>query len=89
LAKVFDANPALISPIKTAQLRQPAARPLKSGLVTLKAEVELGINPSTIEQGLTVLKSQISRSRKRMDDSAPVPRQQQSRRSGEGRPGKR
>ncbi|HEX9655347.1 MAG TPA: NAD(P)-dependent oxidoreductase [Bacteroidota bacterium] len=73
LARVFGFDPSLISAIKTKQLKQPAARPLKSGLVTLKAEVELGIKPSTVDQGLMVLKNQISNHSKRMADSAPVP----------------
>ncbi len=73
LAHVFDLDPSLVTPIKTSQLRQPAPRPLKSGLVTLKAEVELGVRPSTVEQGLAILKNQLSRSAKRLGDSAPVP----------------
>jgi dTDP-4-dehydrorhamnose reductase len=59
LARVFGLDESLIVPIKTASLKQPAARPLQSGLVTLKAEVELGFKPSSIEQGLEVLKSQL------------------------------
>lgn len=78
LARVFDLDAGLISPIKTVQLHQPAHRPLKSGLVTLKAEVELGITPSTVEQGLLVLKNQLSRSMKRVGDSAPMPGSRQS-----------
>jgi len=73
LAKVFDFEPGLIVPIKTAQLRQPAPRPMKSGLITLKAEVELGYRPSTAEQGLLVLKSQLARTPKKLPDSAPLP----------------
>lgn len=73
LAQVFDFEPKLITPIKTAQLHQPAARPMKSGLITLKAEVELGYHPSTVEQGLLVLKSQLARSARSMPDSAPIP----------------
>ncbi len=73
LARVFDFDPSLITPIKTRDLNQPAARPLQSGLVTLKAEIELGFKPSTTEQGLSILKSQLSMSAKRMADSAPVP----------------
>jgi dTDP-4-dehydrorhamnose reductase len=73
LARIFDFDLNLIVPIKTSQLRQPAIRPLKSGLVTLKAEVELGYKPSTVDQGLMVLRSQIMRSPKKMPDSAPVP----------------
>ena len=60
-AKVFALDPLLIQPIETGQLKQPAARPLKSGLITLKAEVELGFKPSTVEQGLRTLKSQLQR----------------------------
>lgn len=60
LAKFFGLDPKLIHPIKTAQLHQPAARPLRSGLITLKAEVDLGLKPSTIEEGLAILKSQLA-----------------------------
>jgi len=73
IARAFNLDSSLISPIKTAQLRQPAQRPLKSGLITLKAEVALGIRPSTVEQGLAVLKNQLSRGSRRSVDSAPVP----------------
>jgi dTDP-4-dehydrorhamnose reductase len=73
LARVFDFDAGLITPIKTSILHQPAARPLKSGLVTLKAEVELGYRPSTAEQGLLVLKNQLARSDRRLSDSAPIP----------------
>lgn len=59
LARVFGLDESLIVPIKTASLKQPAARPLKSGLITLKAEVELGYKPSSIEHGLEVLKMQM------------------------------
>jgi dTDP-4-dehydrorhamnose reductase len=59
LARVFGLDESLITPIKTASLKQPAARPLKSGLITLKAEVELGFKPSSIEHGLEILKSQL------------------------------
>lgn len=73
LARVFEFDSSLINPIKTVHLRQPAPRPLKSGLVTLKAEVELGLKPSSTEQGLYILKNQLSRTLRRMSDSAPVP----------------
>jgi dTDP-4-dehydrorhamnose reductase len=59
LAQVFHLDASLIQPIKTSQLHQPAARPLKSGLITLKAEVELGYKPSTAEEGLRMLKMQL------------------------------
>lgn len=75
LARVFNFDAALITPIKTSSLKQPAPRPLKSGLVTLKAEVELGYKPSTVEQGLLILKTQLNRTMRMMADSAPVPAQ--------------
>lgn len=79
IARAFSLDASLITPIKTAQLRQPAHRPLRSGLITLKAEVELGIHPSTIEQGLAVLKNQLTGSTRRAADSGPVPGQSRAR----------
>jgi len=73
LADVFGFDRSLIQPVTTAELKQPAARPLKSGLVTLKAEVDLGYRPSTVIEGLTILKGQLSRGPKRLPDSAPIP----------------
>lgn len=73
LARVFDFPSHLIVPIKSSQLHQPAPRPMKSGLITLKAEVDLGYRPSTVEQGLLVLRSQLARLPKKMRDSAPMP----------------
>lgn len=64
LAKAFGLDHTLIQPIKTSQLNQPAARPLKSGLITLKAEVDLGLKLSGVEQGLAMLKSQLVRAGK-------------------------
>ena len=89
LAQIFNFDPGLISPIKTSQLRQPAARPLKSGLITLKAEVELGFKPSTTDQGLVVLKNQLSRTSKRLADSGPVPGSASARQTSGGRQSKR
>jgi dTDP-4-dehydrorhamnose reductase len=72
LARVFGFDQDLITPIKTMQLRQPALRPLKSGLITLKAETELGYKPSSVEQGLLVFKNQFLRGPRRLGDSGPV-----------------
>jgi dTDP-4-dehydrorhamnose reductase len=72
LARIFDFDASLITRIKTPLLRQPALRPLKSGLITLKAEVDLGFHPSTTEEALRILRSQLNHSRRKMPDSAPV-----------------
>jgi dTDP-4-dehydrorhamnose reductase len=73
LARIFGHDARLILPIKSAQLKQAAPRPMQSGLITLKAEVELGYRPSTVEQGLQVLLSQLSRSSRKLPDSGPMP----------------
>lgn len=58
LAASFGYDPSLITPIKTADLNQLAARPLQSGLITLKAQSELGINFLTVEESLKIFKHQ-------------------------------
>ena len=73
LAEIFGLDPALIQPIKTSQLEQPAPRPLKSGLITLKAETELGYTPSSVDDGLAVLKSQILRAGRWAADREAAP----------------
>ncbi len=74
-AKVFELDASLITPVKTSEFQQPAPRPLNSGLVTLKAEVELGYKPSTTEQGLRILKAQLNKTMRMLADSAPIPAQ--------------
>lgn len=59
VCEVFGFNKALVHPILTSDLNQPAPRPLKSGLITLKAETELGINFMDTKEGLQVLKYQL------------------------------
>jgi dTDP-4-dehydrorhamnose reductase len=59
VAKLFKCDPALITPVKTASFNQPAPRPLKSGLITLKAESELGIKFLTSDESIVRLKQQM------------------------------
>ena len=59
LARVFHFNKKLIAPIKTASLKQAAARPLRSGFITLKTQIDLGMKLSGIEQGLVIVKQQV------------------------------
>jgi dTDP-4-dehydrorhamnose reductase len=51
----FDLNPALILPIKTAQLKQLAERPLMGGLKIDLAREKLGYNPRSIDESLIYL----------------------------------
>lgn len=59
MCEVFGFNKNLVSKIKTADLNQPAPRPLNSGLITLKAQSELGFNPMDSLEALRLLKIQL------------------------------
>jgi dTDP-4-dehydrorhamnose reductase len=59
LAEIFSFDHELIIPVKTSELNQVAPRPLKSGLITLKAEVELGLKPYGVEDGIRQFKFEL------------------------------
>ncbi|MCW8810771.1 MAG: dTDP-4-dehydrorhamnose reductase [Ignavibacteriaceae bacterium] len=59
IADYFKLDRNLITPITTEELNQPARRPLKSGLWTLKAETELGYKPHSISESLMVMKKEL------------------------------
>ncbi|HMQ67581.1 MAG TPA: SDR family oxidoreductase [Ignavibacteria bacterium] len=59
MCEVFNLNKKLVFPITTESLNQPAPRPLKSGLIILKMESELGFKPMDSVEGLRLLKFQL------------------------------
>lgn len=59
IAKMFNLNTELIIPILTEELNQPAKRPLKSGLINLKAETELNYKPKSIIETLELMKNEL------------------------------
>lgn len=59
IAEIFNLNKELIFPITTDQLKQTAKRPLNSGLITIKAETELGYKPHSTADALTLIKKQL------------------------------
>ncbi len=59
IADYFDLDKNLITPIETSELNQPAPRPLKSGLIILKAETELSYQPHSILESLAVMKREL------------------------------
>jgi dTDP-4-dehydrorhamnose reductase len=59
LAEIFSFDHELIIPVKTFELNQVAPRPLKSGLITLKAEAELGLKPYGVEDGIRQFKFEL------------------------------
>ena len=60
IAEFFGLDKNLIKPVTTEELNQPARRPLKSGLITLKAETELGYKPHSIKEALAIIKRELS-----------------------------
>ncbi|HRE40376.1 MAG TPA: dTDP-4-dehydrorhamnose reductase [Ignavibacteria bacterium] len=59
MCEVFGYDKKLVSKIKTSSLNQPAPRPLDSGLITLKAQSELGFKPMDSLEALRLLKIQL------------------------------
>lgn len=59
IAEYFNLAKSLIIPIKTSELNQAARRPLKSGLLTIKAQAELGFKPHTIEETLFLMQKEL------------------------------
>ena len=59
IAKVFELNDSMISPISTDSLNQQAPRPMKSGLLTKKIESTLEIEPKSVETCLNKIRKQL------------------------------
>jgi len=60
IADYFKLDKTLVSRIKTEELNQAANRPLKSGLVTLKAETELAYKPFSIEDTFSLMQKELN-----------------------------
>ncbi|GAB5535159.1 MAG: dTDP-4-dehydrorhamnose reductase [Rubricoccaceae bacterium] len=59
VAEVFELDPSLISPARTAELHPGAPRPLDAGLLILRAESELGYRPRCLRDALRHLRDRI------------------------------
>ncbi|MDX9749882.1 MAG: NAD(P)-dependent oxidoreductase [Flavobacteriales bacterium] len=55
----FALDTSVVSPVKSADLGQPAKRPPRTGFVLDKARRELGYAPRRFEEGLAVLREQL------------------------------
>jgi dTDP-4-dehydrorhamnose reductase len=60
IAKFFNLDETLICPVLTNELKQQALRPLKSGLITIKAETELGYKPYSIENSFELMEKELN-----------------------------
>lgn len=58
VAKVFDLDSSLITPVKSSFFKNIAARPKNTCFNTLKIEKELGIKPLTVNEGLGLMKKE-------------------------------
>lgn len=61
VAEIFEYDEKLITKIPEKDLKQKAKRPSKAGLMTLKAESELGIDFLDLKNGLIALKFMMSK----------------------------
>lgn len=59
VADYFGLDKKHIHPITTASLKQPAARPLKTGFIIEKAERELEYKPHSLTEGIAVVAKQL------------------------------
>jgi len=59
IAKIFREDASLIVPISTDDLQQIAPRPMRGGVITLKAETTFGMRFSGIESGLLAMRRQL------------------------------
>ena len=59
ISEIFGLDGSLISKATSSDLKQTAARPLVTSLVTLKAQSELDFHPMSVDQGVENLKREL------------------------------
>jgi dTDP-4-dehydrorhamnose reductase len=59
VADYFKLDKSFINPVTTAELNQPAKRPLRTGFIIEKAKRELGYKPHSFLEGLAIVKEQL------------------------------
>lgn len=62
ITEYFNLDFSLVKPILTKELNQPAPRPLKSGLINLKAETELNYKPRKLNDCFPIMNKMWSES---------------------------
>ncbi len=60
VARAFDFDEALITPIDSSGLTQAAVRPARTGFIILKAESELGYRPTPLRDALTRIRAELT-----------------------------
>ncbi len=64
VADYYKLDKSLIKPSKSADIKQPAVRPPKTGFIIDKARKVLGYNPHSFTEGIKLMEEQISRMKK-------------------------
>ncbi len=59
VAAHWDLDASLITPVKTAALKERGKRPPKTGFVILRAQTELAFRPHSLRQGLEIVERQL------------------------------
>jgi dTDP-4-dehydrorhamnose reductase len=60
VADYFELDKKYIHPVSTAELNQPAKRPLKTGFIISKAERDLDYHPRSIDEGIRIVNEQMN-----------------------------
>lgn len=60
IAEYFNLDFSLVKPITTESLNQPAKRPLKSGLITIKAESEFGYKATEMKKTFEIMQKELN-----------------------------
>ena len=61
IAIFYNLDTSLINPVSSAELKQPAKRPARTGFKLDKARRELGYHPHALPEGLKIISSQLER----------------------------
>lgn len=63
VADYYKLDKSLVKPSKSADIKQPAMRPPKTGFIIDKAKKQLGYNPHSFEEGIKLMDEQLSRNK--------------------------
>jgi dTDP-4-dehydrorhamnose reductase len=61
VADYYKLDKSLIKPSKSADIKQPAKRPPITGFIIDKAKRDLGYDPHSFEEGITLLEEQLKK----------------------------
>jgi dTDP-4-dehydrorhamnose reductase len=61
VADYYKLDKSLIKPSKSSDIKQPAKRPPNTGFIIDKAKKDLGYNPHSFEEGITLLEQQLKK----------------------------